>query len=99
MKDKLDLKNMNTAVVAVGLLLIIAIFVLIMRTNNEYSTLTLKGSDSISVLLLQQKEILIKKLTDRLEEKQKALEKAKTELDMIKGQMNTVKTVINTPGN
>ncbi len=86
------MKDKNVLVIAVGLVLILGIAVLIINANNEYAAQSVRASNAVNVLLLQQKDFEIKKLVKLLDLKQKELDDAKAALESLTEKVNSVKT-------
>jgi len=77
------MKDKNNVVVAIGLLVIVGIVAWITYGNYEISTLAKESDDSTNAILLQQKDMAIKKLVNRLKVVQKQLDEVRTEMSSI----------------
>ena len=86
------MKDKDSVIIAIGLIVIIVIAALIISGNNECTTQSIKATNAVNALFLQQRDFEIKKLVKRLDAKQKELDSAKAMLDSVKEKINNVKT-------
>ena len=77
------MKDKNNVVVAIGLLVIVGIVAWITYGNYEIASLAKESDDTTNAILLQQKDIAIKKLVNRLKVVQKQLDDVRTDLSSI----------------
>ena len=77
------MKDKNNVVVAIGLLVIVGIVAWITYGNYEIASLAKESDDTTNAILLQQKDMAIKKLVNRLKVVQKQLDEVRTEMSSI----------------
>ena len=85
------MKNNDSMVIAVGLIVILVIAALTVYGNNEFALQSTKANNAMSALLLQKKDFEIKKLVKRLNMAQTELGSAKATLESVKNQIDSVK--------
>lgn len=88
------MKNRDSIVIAIGLIVMIAIAALIIYGNNEYTAQSVKATNAVNGLLLQKQDFEIKKLVRQLNAKQKELNDTKAMLAGAKEKINNVRTDI-----
>ena len=86
------MNDKNAIVVGAGLVVIISIVVLITYGNSMYANLSAKAANATSYVLLEQKDIMIKKLAKELKAKQTELASIKGEIASVNAKINSTKT-------
>ena len=85
------MKDKNVIVVAVGLILMFAIAVWVIRADNQYANLLAKQINTTDSLIFQQNQAVIKKLVVKLAAKEKEVNDLKMALADIKAKAESVK--------
>ena len=90
------MKDKDNIVVGIGLVVIICIVALVVWGNDEYANLSTKAINAVDSLILQQKDMQIKKLVKQLKMRQAELANAKIELAKVNTKIKNIKADLDT---
>ncbi len=85
------MKDKNNIVVGVGLAVIICIVALVVLGNANFTNLSIKATNATNSLLIQQRDMEIKKLVKQLKAKQAELDDIKTRLSSAHAKIENIK--------